>query len=95
MSDDGKVVRLEDREPDLLDELRLSDCYSPESVRKVLTHVPIRDRPSKQTFVRVRPGDEWQESCATFKPEGLSGEIYVIREVLAAEYPDVARRVTL
>lgn len=79
-------------DPFSLDNLRLSQDFDQAvGVRKLLTVVPVR-RPSRQEFIRVRPGPEWQLDTPTldFKEDN---EVYMVAQALWPEiYDDMTPR---
>lgn len=79
-------------DPFSLENLRLSQDFDQAvGVRKLLTVVPVR-RPTRQEFIRVRPGSEWQLDTPTldFKQDN---EVYVVAQALWPEiYDDMTPR---
>ena len=69
-----------------LDSLRLSQNFAESvGVKKALLTIPVR-KPSRQDFIRVRPGDEWclQTAVLELKEERIS---YLVAPALWAELP--------
>lgn len=71
---------------DNIDKLRLTQNFSEAiGVKKALLTVPVR-KPTRQEFVRVRPGDDWclQTAILELKEERIS---YLVDSALWAELP--------
>jgi hypothetical protein len=71
-----------------VDALRLGQSFDGfVSGRKVITHVPCR-KPNKQTYIRVRPGEEWRVDTMMLELKD-ERELYLVapemRETLAGE----------
>ncbi|MFO1352027.1 MAG: hypothetical protein U1F68_15665 [Gammaproteobacteria bacterium] len=74
-------------DPFNLDALRLTQAFEDViGVKKLLTTVPVR-KPSRQEFIRVRPGDDWKldTPLLTIKEEN---EFYLIRRELWSDIQD-------
>lgn len=83
----GSVEACQGDDPFDLQNLRLNQSFtSTYQTQKLITTVPCR-KPSKQAFIRTRPGDDWRLETAILKDE-VNNEMYLVAQGLHTELVD-------